>query len=235
MTESQHPRRHAREHDGTFRVLMVCTGNICRSPLAELLLRARLTAAFPPSAHALEIASAGTMALDGQAMQPASAHEALRLGVSGSVEHTARSLDRDLVEGADLIVGMAREHRSAVVRMVPRAHRRTFTLVELTRVVEGVAAGRLPIRPAPLADDQLAPFLHSVVEAAGVRGLAPMHERFGLDIEDPYGRTPAVYRRVADVMADHVDRLTIALTALAAGEGPVTGEFATQGAGTAPA
>lgn len=216
-----------------FRILAVCTGNICRSPLAAQLLRARLAQAVPGAeGETIEVSSAGTMALDGSAMEPLAVHEALRLGIHDAAEHRARWLRREQIERADLIIGMAREHRSAVVGSVPRAHRRTFTLVELTRAVEALAAGRAVVHVEPVGDDGAAAFLRGVVEAASVRGLAPMHERFGLDIEDPYGRKPAAYRRSADAVAEHVDRLVVAIGSLATGD---RAAVAAQGASSGPA
>lgn len=218
MTEPLHPPRHAREHDGTFRILVVCTGNICRSPLTEQLLRARLRDAFPEhDPNRIEVSSAGTMALEGHAMEPLAVDEARRLGIPDAEEHVARHLTRALVERADLVVAMTREHRSATVRALPRAHHRAFTLIELTRTLEAVAAGRSPVALEPLGDGELDAFLRGAVEAAEVRGLQPLHERKHLDIPDPYRRAPAVYRRAADAVADHVDRLVVALQSLAVG------------------
>ncbi|MGM1028337.1 MAG: low molecular weight phosphatase family protein [Actinomycetota bacterium] len=216
MTANQGRPRHAREHDGTFRVLVVCTGNLCRSPLAEQLLRARLLSGLPGlEESSIEVTSAGTMAVVGNRMQPAAMNEAKRLGVRDAEAHRARPLDRDQVERADLVVTMAREHSSAVVRMVPRAHHRTFTLVELTRIVESIADGRSPMPLDPIHDSGATPFLLQVVEAAEVRGLQPAQDRKGLDVEDPYRRSPAVYRRSANAVAEHVDRLVVALRSLA--------------------
>lgn len=218
MTGPHHHPRHARDHGGAFRILTVCTGNVCRSPLAAQLLRERLPAAFAGHDVALiEIASAGTIALEGDRMDPLAVAEAERLGVADPAEHRARHLMPHHVERADLVIGMAREHRSAAVRMLPRAHHRAFTLIELTRTLEAVADGRAPVPIGSLAELGVAEFLRAAVKAAEVRGLQPMHQRHGLDIEDPYRRRPAVHRRSADAVADHVDRLVAALGSLAEG------------------
>ncbi|MFA4841512.1 MAG: hypothetical protein WC580_07375, partial [Agrococcus sp.] len=146
MTADPHPPRHAREHDAAFRILIVCTGNICRSPLAVQLLRARLAPAFPEhDTSVVEVTSAGTVAIDGHQMEPAAIREAARLGAAGAREHRARRLLPEQIERADLVIAMAREHRDAVVGPIPRARRRTFTLIELTRTLESVAAGNGPV------------------------------------------------------------------------------------------
>ena len=93
----------------TRRVLFVCTGNICRSPLAEALLR-RLGEA---RALAIEVGSAGTGAWDGAPASEGAYLVGLEQGLDLS-GHKARLLSRDLVEQADLILTMARHHRARV-------------------------------------------------------------------------------------------------------------------------
>ncbi len=114
--------------DGSFRVLFVCSGNICRSALAEQVLRARVRAIF--GGHAAEadsvvrFSSAGTIAAEGQRMPEQAAELSVRYGGDPS-EHQARFLTPGIIQGVDLVLTMAREHRSAVVRAVPRANRFT--------------------------------------------------------------------------------------------------------------
>lgn len=94
------------------RVLTVCLGNVCRSPLAELLLRQRAAEA----GVAVEVLSAGLRAKDGEAMDPGSAACAARHGLDGSA-HAARRLDADLVASADVVVALAFHAASAVERL----------------------------------------------------------------------------------------------------------------------
>lgn len=92
------------------RVLMVCTGNICRSPLAESLMRTELKR-FGAD-HAI-VSSAGTGAWEGA---PAS-EGAYLVGLEHDIDlshHRARLLTRDLVRGSDLILTMARHQRARV-------------------------------------------------------------------------------------------------------------------------
>lgn len=96
-----------------MRILVVCTGNTCRSPLAEALLR-RLAAARPELA--LEVASAGVGAVDGA---PAS-EGAYLVGLEHGLDlsgHRSRAITRELVAGADLILTMSRRHQERVLEL----------------------------------------------------------------------------------------------------------------------
>ncbi len=92
------------------RVLFVCTGNICRSPLAEVMLRRELE---KNGASEISVTSAGTGAWDGAPGSEGAYLIALEHGLDLS-EHRARLLTRDLVDGADLVLTMARHHRARV-------------------------------------------------------------------------------------------------------------------------
>jgi protein-tyrosine-phosphatase len=94
-------------------VLFVCTGNVCRSPMAEYLLRHRLG---PDSGWTIR--SAGISATDGMRASLA-AFKALReFGIDMS-DHTSRALTRTLVNEAELIVVMTSEHRDEIRRRFP--------------------------------------------------------------------------------------------------------------------
>lgn len=211
------PSAAAARDDATFRILTVCTGNLCRSPLAEQLLRARLPRAFGlDELPELQVTSAGTHAFDDDPMDALAASESARLGAPDADIHRARRiLDRHVAE-ADLILAMAREHRSAAASLVPAAHVRAFTLMEFARIVDALAAGGFDAQPAPLVDEGIVSWLREIVRAAGtVRGLMPLpaspHE---LDVEDPYRFEADVYRRSADSVAESVDRIVSGLRRL---------------------
>jgi len=96
-------------------ILVVCTGNICRSPMAEGLLWHMLPKGWASKMH---IHSAGTHGLDDQPAAPFAIEAAAEMGVDIS-GHRARSLDREMVSQADLILVMEPFHREIVARAVP--------------------------------------------------------------------------------------------------------------------
>ena len=94
-------------------ILMVCTGNICRSPMAEGLLRQQLS---QQSGHPrARVHSAGTHGLDGEPAAPYAIQAAAEMGADITA-HRARSLDREMVLGADLILVMEPFHREIIAR-----------------------------------------------------------------------------------------------------------------------
>jgi protein-tyrosine-phosphatase len=92
------------------RVVLVCTGNICRSPLAEALLRAAL---HERGVADVAVSSAGTGAWDGAPASEGAYLVGLERGLDLS-GHRARLLTREVVDQADLILTMARHHRARV-------------------------------------------------------------------------------------------------------------------------
>jgi protein-tyrosine-phosphatase len=92
------------------RILFVCTGNICRSPLAEALLKRAL---HERSVEEVTVESAGTGAWDGAPASEGAYLVALERGLDLS-SHRAQLLTREIVEEASLILTMARHHRARV-------------------------------------------------------------------------------------------------------------------------
>jgi len=183
-----------------FTILVVCTGNICRSPLAEQLLSARLLG----SATSFVVTSAGTMAQDGAPMDDLAAEQSRRHG--GVPDgHVATYLTEKLAENADLVLTASREHRSAVVRLSPRATRRTFTLRQFARLADSLGVEEL----------ESAQDTSEVVRlVAGQRGMippatAPDDE----DVVDPYRRSIDFHERAAADVDGAVTSIVAALRA----------------------
>ena len=163
-----------------FTILVVCSGNICRSPLAEQLLRARLAGAT----ESFRLLSAGTIADDGVPMTEQAVALATQYGAVPQ-GHRSRLLTEGQIESADVVLTATRAHRAAVVSLVPRASRFSFTLKEFAALVDSLSREER----ASLTDAA------SVVEAAAAqRGFAQHDDD---DIEDPYRQSDEVYERVA--------------------------------------
>lgn len=103
------------------RVLVICVGNICRSPTAEYLLRHRLA----PGKVVVE--SAGLAALAGNPIDPTAAALLEDRGVKVN-GHVARQMTPELVNAADIVLAMDRRHVSAIHAQVPHARGKTFLL-----------------------------------------------------------------------------------------------------------
>ena len=126
-----------------FRLLLVCTGNVCRSPMAERLLVAGLAERSGEGGRGVEVSSAGTGALVGEAMTPETADLVSRHG-GDPTGHRARQVTPQLLAEADLVLALTREHRAAVAQLHPRVLRRLLTLREAGRLAPLVAVEGLP-------------------------------------------------------------------------------------------
>lgn len=103
------------------RVLIVCTGNLCRSPMAEAWLRHCLGG----SASAVE--SAGLAAPTGEPIDPM-AERVLRTRGLSAGSHLARRVDARMLGRADLVLAMERRHIAALLALDPALRERTFLL-----------------------------------------------------------------------------------------------------------
>jgi protein-tyrosine phosphatase len=176
-----------------FRILAVCTANICRSPMVEILLRRRL------DPELFEVSSAGVMGWRDAPVDSMVVLELERLGVSAD-DFCSRPLERQMVESADLILTATRAQRSEVAGRVPNALRRNFTLLEFVALVDGVEA------------DSPADLVHAAVQRR--------NDASGdVDLPDPFRQPPAVHRAVADQVAAAVHVIADRLEAAAARTG----------------
>lgn len=172
-----------------LRILTVCTGNICRSPLAEYFLRDALN-----SDH-FQLASAGTHAVVDGAVPDQQIKIARKLGLETIIEHRGRQISGNDIRDAGLILTATLRHRRRVVRTMPSAAGKTFTMREYAHlsayVQEADLVGLLPrqeqsLRAAATAVHQL-------------RGTVPQPpEEDPYDIADPYGENKRIYRKSAE-------------------------------------
>jgi protein-tyrosine phosphatase len=159
----------------SFRILVVCSGNICRSPAAELILERMLPAA------GVDIESAGTRAMTGRGVAAPLLELLAERGIDGS-GHRARQVTRAMVQQADLVLTATRGHRSEVATMAPTALPRVFTLADF-----GAALAATDVRRAEPVDALREALRSSAAGPRAIRAADP-------DILDPYGRSVRVYR-----------------------------------------
>jgi protein-tyrosine phosphatase len=177
--------------DAAATILFVCTGNICRSPMAEGLLRARLAArGVDAVVRSTGLTARGRPATD----------EAIAVAAAMGIDiraHRSRVLNGRMIDDADLIVGLERFHVREVVLLRPDASSRAFTLKELCRRGDTIGSRA--------AGEPLARWLERA--ATGRRlvdlvGMSPLD-----DVADPFQRSIDAYQQCLDEIAPLVDRV----------------------------
>lgn len=173
-------------------LLFVCTGNICRSPAAAALT----TFSAAPDAG-VRVGSVGLAALVGAPVDRVIADALAARGVTG-VSHRAQQFEPWMAADAGLVLTATADQATQVLRAMPQALRRTFTLREFVRLASQTDVGR---------DDP-----HDVVAAAAaIRGRVPTVPDGSDDIADPYRRGAAVARATVAELADSTRQLLVCL------------------------
>jgi low molecular weight protein-tyrosine phosphatase len=180
-------------------VLFICTGNQCRSPMAEAFLRAK-----QPPESGICVTSAGLLG-DGTPPPKQAVRVMARAGID-IAGRPSRRVDAAALAEADLIIGMTRRHLPEVATMDHVALPRSFTFLDL------IKRARLVGSPAPTESlSQWAQRLSTGRTQASILSAAESD-----DVADPAGRGRREYRRTAR----ELDRLTTELATLLFGVGP---------------
>ncbi|MCZ7536679.1 MAG: hypothetical protein M5T61_12790 [Acidimicrobiia bacterium] len=148
----------------------MCTANVCRSPMAEALLRLHLRAA----AVSATAASAGTRAEESLPAAPYA-----RRAVPGLGEHRSRRLTSEMISAADLVLAMANEHLREVVAAEPDSFVRSFTLRDF--------AARAARHGARSAGETFSEWVAAVAADRSVSDLVATTSPAADDIADPMG------------------------------------------------
>jgi protein-tyrosine-phosphatase len=196
--------------DAAFTVLLVCTGNICRSALAERLGRAYLDERLGDDAAAIRLVSAGTQAVVDSAMHPDSALVLRGYGAEAG-DFRARQLTESIAGSADLTLTMTRGHRREALRLAPRGLARTFTVREAADLLALV--GEEP----ELDGDGLGERARSLVKAmAEARSRRTSDE--GDDVPDPISGPPEAHEEAGELIAAALLPLLARIAALHTGD-----------------
>ena len=167
-------------HSNAIKVLFVCTGNICRSPMAEVL--------FAHLAPDVEVGSAGTMDWSGQPAHEYAIAAMAERGLDLST-HRSRRLSEYLVDESDLIVAMTRNHGWAVQARSDAKAAATFLPAELSRLADQVGDRNGADAQAWIGR------LHTLRDTqANARFIG----RAADEIPDPIGESLAYFRVIAD-------------------------------------
>ncbi|MES2865646.1 arsenate reductase/protein-tyrosine-phosphatase family protein [Microbacterium profundi] len=178
-------------------ILFVCTGNICRSPMGEVVLRAALDDLD------VRVHSAGTHGLVGRGMTQEAQDLALGLGAKSTdaEAHTARFLQEPLLRESDLVLTMTSDHRSHAVQLEPSQFRRTFTVREFARL-----SAVVPDSDITDAADAVGPIPRERLRAAiriiaDQRGSSSTPSSDDDNVIDPYRQSREIYEQSAAQLA----------------------------------
>lgn len=179
-------------------VLVVCTANVCRSPMAEVLLRRAAEQRLGERVGTVTVASAGLDALEGAPAARGSVAAMRRAGIELE-GHRARRADDDLVDAADLVLTMEADQVARLVAGRPDRFERVLSIGELV----DLAAAHGGRRDQPLGD--------WLAQLAQSRSASEVLSRTDRDVADPIGRSRAAFRRCAVELAEHCEAVADAL------------------------
>ncbi|MBP1965732.1 low molecular weight protein arginine phosphatase [Paenibacillus aceris] len=184
-----------------LRILFVCTGNTCRSPLAEGLLRIRVH----QEGLAAEVRSAGVSAMTGAPISHNSASLLQEAGFDGSIRSLA--IQESEVKWADIILTMTTGHKRTVIQRFPGAVEKTFTLKEYVEDDHHILQA-IEEREKLVTEVQLKQALSQTVTAEERNRIYSLeHAIPDYDISDPFGGSLEVYRQTAKEISGSLDKL----------------------------
>lgn len=183
---------------------MVCTGNICRSPLAEHVLAKKME-----QTPEIRVSSAGTQAMVGEPMYADTKGIAQSLGVETGGMHQARQLTETILQSSDLVLTMSREQRSIVVGLNPKMTRRTFTIREFARLADATTNENLRT-DIDFNGSSRVNVLRQAVQSVSLSRMSipPVMNQAEDEVIDPYRRSLDVHHESAEQLIPALDALS---------------------------
>ena len=171
-----------------MRVLFICTGNICRSPMGELLFRTYT------QGTSLEVGSAGTHSLAGHSIDPSSKALMDAVGINSS-QFRSTQLTQDIADNSDLILCFEPEQRHNIVVIAPTALPYTFTLTDFSNMCAYCAQHNM------ITGVTIQERLQSVIDQSmQIRPMLPP----SATIPDPYRKNFEAFRSAARATNDAI-------------------------------
>ncbi len=177
-----------------MQILSVCTGNICRSPLAEYLLRKRL------DPQIFTVTSGGVKAVRSGRVPRQQLRIGLSLEIPELMGHSGQQLKAADVQAADLVLVATRDHRGKVLEFDPTANTKIFTLREFGHLAQTVRQEDVEELLAQ-GYDRPAAVVAAVAQQRGQGDPVPDY-----DIVDPYGHDEAAYALSAQQLVPAVEQ-----------------------------
>ncbi|WP_334072220.1 MULTISPECIES: low molecular weight protein arginine phosphatase [Paenibacillus] len=184
-----------------MRILFVCTGNTCRSPMAEGMMRQ----IAKERGLDVEVRSAGVAASDGSSMSRHAESVLKEQGIMDRIVST--SLHGELIEWADLILALTEGHKRQIVYTFPAAVDKTYTLKEYVEDDLDVLAEKEELQRL-VAELELDRALGKQADEANRRRLTELLQRLPVyDISDPFGGSREEYHRTATEIRAALEKL----------------------------